>query len=164
MQVAGKGRSGHAPERDGSANAPDRGTKPELLDQLRRALRTGHDSPRTEQTDCRWGRRFICVRPICHPVEMGAPDFNAFLTHLTAKENVSASTQNQALSVFLFLYRKVLGRTVGDLDDVIRARKPARLSADMTCYEVNAVLADLHGDKCLAIEDVSQADPNKIPR
>lgn len=59
MQVAGKGRSGHAPERDGSANAPDTGTKPELLDQLRRALRTGRDSPRTEPVYCHRARQSV---------------------------------------------------------------------------------------------------------
>ena len=80
---------------------------------------------------------------------MGEPEINAFLTHLAVKEKVSASTQNQALSSLLFLYRHVLGREVGDLGDVIRARKPSRLPVVMTREEVKAVLANLSGDKWL---------------
>jgi site-specific recombinase XerD len=80
---------------------------------------------------------------------MAEPDINDFLTHLAVKEKVSASTQNQALSALLFLYRHVLGREIGDLDEVIRGRKPKRLPVVMTCDEVKAVLANLTGDKWL---------------
>lgn len=80
---------------------------------------------------------------------MAEPEINAFLTHLAVKEKVSASTQNQALSALLFLYRHVIGREVGDLGDVIRARKPKRLPVVMTREEVKAVLANLEGDKWL---------------
>ncbi len=74
---------------------------------------------------------------------------NAFLTHLAVKEKVSASTQNQALSALLFLYHHVLGREIGDLGGVIRARKPKRLPVVMTRDEVKAVLANQTGDKRL---------------
>ena len=77
------------------------------------------------------------------------PEINGFLTHLAVKEKVSASTQNQALSALLFLYRHVLGREVGDLGEVIRARKPKRLPVVMSREEVKAVWANLSGDKCL---------------
>ena len=80
---------------------------------------------------------------------MAEPEINAFLTHLATKEKVSASTQNQALSALLFLYRHVLGREVGDLGEVIRARKPKRLPVVMTRDEVKAVLTNLTGDKWL---------------
>jgi len=80
---------------------------------------------------------------------MGEPEINAYLTHLAVKEKVSASTQNQALSALLFLYRHVLGREIGDLGEVIRARKPRHLPAVMTREEVKAVLANLAGDKWL---------------
>jgi len=80
---------------------------------------------------------------------MAEPEINAFLTHLAVKEKVSASTQNQALSALLFLYRHVIGREVGDLGNVIRARKPMRLPVVMTRDEVKAVLAQLSGDKWL---------------
>jgi site-specific recombinase XerD len=80
---------------------------------------------------------------------MAEPEINAFLSHLALKEKVSASTQNQALSALLFLYRHVLGRNVGNLGDVVRARKPRRLPVVMTREEVKAVLNHLSGDKKL---------------
>jgi len=91
------------------------GRRPKLLDQMREALRSRHYSRRTEQTYCQWVKRFIFFHKVRHPVEMGEAEINAFLTHLAVKEKVSASTQNQALSALLFLYRHVLGREVGDL-------------------------------------------------
>ena len=126
-----------------------RDAKPKLLDQLREALRARHYSRRTEQTYCSWVKRFIFFHNVRHPEEMAEPEINAFLTHLAVKEKVSASTQNQALSALLFLYRHVIGREVGNLGDVIRARKPKRLPVVMTREEVKAVLANLTGNKWL---------------
>ncbi|MCJ7587414.1 MAG: integron integrase [Candidatus Aminicenantes bacterium] len=122
---------------------------PKLLDRLREALRSRHYSRRTEQTYCQWVRRFIFFHNVRHPAEMAEPEINAFLTHLAVKEKVSASTQNQALSALLFLYRHVIGREVGELGDVIRARKPRRLPVVMTRDEVKPVLSSLSGDKWL---------------
>ena len=122
---------------------------PKLLDRLREALRSRHYSRRTEQTYCHWVKRFIYFHNVRPPAEMGEPEINAFLTHLAVKQKVSASTQNQALSALLFLYRHVIGREVGDLGEVIRARKPTRLPVVMTREEVKAVLANLIGDKWL---------------
>ncbi|MBM4029082.1 MAG: integron integrase [Planctomycetes bacterium] len=122
---------------------------PKLIDQLREALRSRHYSPRTEQTYCHWVKRYIFFHKVRHPGEMAEPEINGFLTYLAVKEKVSASTQNQALSALLFLYRHVLGREVGDLGEVIRARKPKRLPVVMTREEVKAVLANLSGDKGL---------------
>jgi site-specific recombinase XerD len=76
-------------------------------------LRSRHYSPRTEQTYCHWVKRYIFFHNVRHPAEMAEPEINAFLTHLAVKEKVSASTQNRALSALLFLYRHVLGRTIG---------------------------------------------------
>ena len=123
--------------------------KPKLLDQLREALRARHYSRRTEQTYCLWVKRFIFFHNVRHPAEMAEPEINTFLTHLAVKEKVSASTQNQALSALLFLYRHVLGREIGDLGEVIRARKPKRLPVVMTREEVKEVLANMTGDKWL---------------
>ena len=125
------------------------GTKPRLLDNLRQALRARHYSRRTEQTYCHWVKRYVHFHNCCHPAEMAEPEMNKFLTHLAVKEKVSASTQNQALAALLFLYRHVIGREVGNLGDVIRARKPTRLPVVMTREEVKAVLAKLSGDKWL---------------
>jgi len=80
---------------------------------------------------------------------MAESEINTFLTHLAVKEKVSASTQNQALSAILFLYRYVLARQIGNLDEVIRARKPKRLPVAMTRDEVKLVLSELAGDKWL---------------
>jgi integron integrase len=123
--------------------------QPKLLDQLRQALRSRHYSRRTEQTYCHWVKKFIYFHKVRHPAEMGEPEINAFLTHLAVKERVTASTQTQALSALLFLYRHIIGREVGDLGHVIRARKPKRLPVVMSREEVKAVLANLSGDKKL---------------
>ncbi len=122
---------------------------PKLLDQLRSQLRAGHYSRRTERTYVDWVRRFIFFHRLRHPAEMGEPEINAFLTSLAVKDKVSASTQNQALSALLFLYRRVIGRPIGDLGEVIRARKPKRLPVVMTREEVKTLLAALSGDKWL---------------
>ncbi len=123
--------------------------QPKLRDCLREALSSRHYSRRTEQAYCHWVKRFIFFHKLRHPAQMAEPEINAFLTHLAIKEKVSASTQNQALSALLFLYRHVLGRTIGDLGDVIRARKPTRLPVVMTREEVKAVLGHMDGDKWL---------------
>ncbi|OIP66293.1 MAG: integron integrase [Nitrospirae bacterium CG_4_9_14_3_um_filter_53_35] len=128
---------------------PPQPQKSRLLDQMREALRSRHYSRRTEQTYCLWVRRFIYFHNKRHPSEMAEPEINAFLTHLAVKEKVSASTQNQALSALLFLYRHVLNKEVGDLGAVIRARRPHRVPVVMTRDEVKAVLTHLTGDKWL---------------
>lgn len=87
--------------------------QPRLLDRLRLALRSRHYSSRTESTYLMWVRRFIFFHKLRHPENMAEPEMNAFLTHLAVERKVSASTQNQALSALLFLYRHVLGREVG---------------------------------------------------
>jgi integron integrase len=123
--------------------------KPKLMDDLRQALQARHYSKSTEQTYCLWVRRYIYFHNVKHPAEMAESEMNAFLTHLAVKEKVSASTQNQALSALLFLYRHVLGRDVGDLGEVVRARKPKRFPVVLTREEVKTVLAQLSGDKLL---------------
>jgi len=131
------------------AGAPPLSRQPKLLDRLREALRARHYSPRTEQSYRHWVKRFIFFHHVRHPAEMAEPEVNAFLTHLAVKEKVSASTQNQALSALLFLYRHVLGRPIGDLGEVVRARRPKRLPVVLTRQEVKAVLGNLTGDKWL---------------
>ncbi|MGH7363678.1 MAG: phage integrase N-terminal SAM-like domain-containing protein, partial [Candidatus Methylomirabilales bacterium] len=115
-----------------SPTPPPARRQPKLLDRLREALRSRHYSRATEQCYCHWVKRFIFFHNVRHPAEMAEPEINAFLTHLAVKDKVSASTQNQALSALLFLYRHVLGREIGNLGDVIRARKPKRLPVVMT--------------------------------
>ena len=121
----------------------------QILDRLREALRCRHYSRRTEQAYGLWVSRFVFFHHMRPPAEMAEPEINAFLTHLAIKERVSASTQNQALSALLFLYRHVLDRDIGDLGEVIRARKPVRVPVVMTRDEVRTVLTHLTGDKWL---------------
>ncbi len=80
--------------------------KPKLIDKLCEALHSRHYSRRTEQTYRGWVKRFLYFHNVRHQAEMGEPEINVFLNHLAVKENVSASTQNQALSAILFLYRE----------------------------------------------------------
>ncbi|HEY3363435.1 MAG TPA: integron integrase [Symbiobacteriaceae bacterium] len=125
------------------------GMKPKLLDQLRIELRARHYSPKTEQAYCMWVKRYIYFHNVRHPVEMAEPEINAFLAYLAVKSKVSASTQNQALSALLFLYRHVIGREIGNLGEVIRARKPTRLPVVLSRDEVKAVLGRLTGGTLL---------------
>jgi len=119
---------------------------PQILDRLREALRCRHYSRRTEQAYRHWVNRFVFFHHMRPPVEMAEPEINAFLTHLAIKERVSASTQTQALSAILFLYRHVLGREIGTLEGLIRARKPRRLPVVMTREEIRAVIDELKGE------------------
>lgn len=123
--------------------------KPRLLNLLREALVSRHYSRKTEQTYCYWVKRFIRFHGMRHPADMAETEVNAFLSHLAIKEKVSASTQNQALCALLFLYRYVIGYRLGELGEVVRARKPRRLPVVMTRDEVSAVLGRLSGEKWL---------------
>ncbi len=78
---------------------------PRLLDRLHAAIRTHHYSRRTEKCYAGWVRRFVRFHDLRHPSEMGEVEIEAFLSHLATQSRVSASTQNQALSALLFLYR-----------------------------------------------------------
>lgn len=138
-----------APEVKVGSTQGDVPRKPRLMDRVRRELRTRHYSPRTEEAYVFWIRKYIFFHGVRHPVEMGASEINVFLTDLAVRGNVAASTQNQALSALLFLYRKVLGIDIGDFGDVVRARKPYRLPIVMTREEVRRVLAHLSGEHWL---------------
>jgi len=120
-------------------------TEPRLLDRVREAIRLRHYSIRTEQAYLGWIRRFILFHGKRHPNKMGAVEIEAFLNHLASQQNVAASTQNQALNALVFLYRHVLDRDVGNLDGLIRAKRPYRLPVVFTRDEVHRVLAQLDG-------------------
>jgi site-specific recombinase XerD len=84
------------------------GEPPKLLDRVRAEIRARHYSPRTEETYINWIKRFILFHGKRHPASMGPDDVNAFLSSLAVECRVSATTQNQALSAVLFVYRYVL--------------------------------------------------------
>lgn len=108
-------------------------------------MRSRHMSPKTEATYLAWIRRFILFHGKRHPAEMAEEEVNAFLTHLAVTKGVSASTQTQALCALLFLYRHVLGIQLGELGDLVRARRPRRLPVVLTPEEVRQALACLQG-------------------
>jgi integron integrase len=121
------------------------GHKPKLLDQVRDVIRRKHYSIRTEQAYVDWIKRFIIYHKKRHPAGMAEEDVAQFLTHLARDLNVAASTQNQALSALLFLYKDVLKQEIGWLEKVERARKPAKLPVVLSRSEVKQIFAHLHG-------------------
>jgi integron integrase len=118
---------------------------PRLLDRVRDKIRLKHYSLRTEQAYVDWIKRFIWHHGKRHPGDMGAPEVEAFLTHLAVAGKVAASTQNQAKSALLFLYREVLESDLPWLDGVESAKAPKRLPVVLTVAEVQAVLSRLSG-------------------
>ncbi|MEZ5576966.1 MAG: integron integrase [Candidatus Competibacteraceae bacterium] len=119
--------------------------KPRLLDQVRDKIRFKHYSIRTEHAYVDWIKRYILFHGKRYPQEMGKQKAEQFLSHLAVDRNVAASTQNQALSAILFLYKEVLEQDIGWLENVERAKRPARLPVVLTATEVRAVLAHLEG-------------------
>ncbi len=118
-----------------------RKNRPRLLDQVRQQVRVRHYSIRTEQAYIGWIRRFILANGKRHPSEMGAREVEAFLTRLATEGNVSAATQNQALSALLFLYRNVLQIDLPWMEEVVRAKRPRRLPVVLSQDEVARLLA-----------------------
>jgi integrase len=119
--------------------------KQRLLDRVREDLRLHHYSRRTEKAYVHWIRRYILFHGKRHPLEMGAEEVTQFLSSLATESKVSASTQNQALSALLFLYRDVLRVDLPWLDEVVRAKRPERLPVVLTGEEVARLLAQLRG-------------------
>jgi integron integrase len=125
-------------------------SSPKLLDQVRGKIRLKHYSIRTEQAYVDWIKRFILHHGKKHPKELGAEEVEAFLTYLAVEGRVAASTQNQAKSALLFLYREVLGDELPWLDNVEQAKVPKRLPVVLTREEVQKVLSQLEGQHKLA--------------
>ena len=127
----------------------EQGVAPRLLEQVRGRIRFKHYSIRTEQAYLDWIKRFIRHFGKRHPRDMGAAEVQEFLTHLAVAGRVAASTQNQAKSALLFLYREVLLVELPWLDDVEAAKTPKRLPVVLTRGEVLAVLARMDGTHAL---------------
>lgn len=118
---------------------------PRLVDAIRARLRMRHYSLRTEQAYVGWVLRFIRFHGRRHPREMGATEVEAFLSWLAVEGKVAASTQNQALSALLFLYREVLGIELPWMCDVVRAKQPRRLPTVLSEDEVARLLGRMEG-------------------
>jgi integron integrase len=118
---------------------------PKLLDQVVAKMRVKHYSLRTEKSYIDWIKRYIWHFDKTHPKDMGAAQVEVFLTYLAVERNVSASTQNQAKSALLYLYKEVLGVELPWLDNVTQAKVPQRLPVVLTQAEVQAVLSRMDG-------------------
>ena len=123
---------------------------PGLIQRYREELQARHYARRTVDTYEQWLRRFLRFHGLRHPREMGNEEVNMFLTHLAVEEQVSASTQNQALAALLFLYRELLERDL-NLDGVVRARTRQRLPVVLSEAEVRAVRERLEGAPALVV-------------
>jgi integron integrase len=119
--------------------------KPKLLDRVREAIRLRHYSIRTEQSYLDWIKRFILFHGKRHPETMGADEVREFLGHLASARNVAASTQNQAFSALLFLYKEVLKKELPWIERIERAKRPVKMPVVFTPEEASAVLSKLHG-------------------
>jgi integron integrase len=118
---------------------------PKLLDRVREEIRARHYSRRTEEAYVHWIRRYIRFHGLRHPSELGSPEIGAFLSWLAVERHVAASTQNQAFSAVLFLYREVLHQEIGHIEHVPHAKVAARLPVVLSSDEVRRVLKELAG-------------------
>ena len=120
-----------------------------LLDRVRNAIRVRHYSPRTEEAYVGWIRRFILFHNKRHPGEMGEIEIDEFLTYLARQRKVTASTQTQALSALLFLYREVLARPCAWIEVAVRAKRRKTLPIVLTRGEVRGLLSQMQGAPAL---------------
>ena len=116
-----------------------------LLEDVRDAIRLRHYSYRTEKSYVYWIRKFILFNQKRHPAEMGQDKIRNFLTFLARQRKVAASTQNQALSALLFLYKHVLHKEIGYIDRIERAKKPKRIPVVFSKAEAHKILAQRNG-------------------
>lgn len=119
--------------------------KPKLLDQVRQEIRKRHYSDKTEKAYVHWIKRYIFFHNKRHPLEMAELEIGQFLSSLATDRHVSASTQNQAFNAILFLYDQVLGKKIGLVDGVVRAKRPHRLPVVLTKNEVRQVVNHMTG-------------------
>lgn len=119
--------------------------KPKLLDQVRERIRVKHYSYKTEQTYIHWVKRYLVFHKMVHPAELGQDAIGAFVNHLATIRDVSASTQNQALAAIVFLYQQVLGKQVGEIADLHRAKRRHSVPVVLTRDEVKSVIDRLSG-------------------
>lgn len=130
-----------------TASSGERDSRPpKLLDQVRARCRRLNYSVRTERAYIGWIRRFVLANDKRHPRELGAHEIEKFLTDLAVRGNVAASTQNQALSALLFVYREVLALDLPWMENVTRAKRPQRLPVVLSRNEVERLLTMIDGE------------------
>lgn len=122
-----------------------RNQKPKLLNQVKLFMRQNYYSPRTIESYVQWIKRYIIFNNKTHPNNLGADEIRKYLNYLVINKNVSASTQNQALQSVLFLYKEFLGKDVGWINNIERAKKPKHLPVVFSRNEVQELLSNLTG-------------------
>ncbi len=125
-------------------------TKSPFLEEVRELMRVQHYAIRTEQAYVEWIKRFILFHGKRHPDEMGEIEIAAFLTHLAVNRNVAPATQGQALNALIFLYRKVLNRSMGEIPGIVRSNRKIKVPVVLTQQEVANLLSKLEGIHWLA--------------
>lgn len=118
--------------------------KPKLLEQTRITLRTNHYSTKTEESYVGWIKRFILFNNKTHPEKMGAEEIKQFLNHLAVEKHVSYSTQNQALQGILYLYKNVLNKDVGWVEDIKRVSRVKHLPVVFSKKETSKIFEHLN--------------------
>ena len=123
-----------------------------LLEKMRAQLRVYHYAIRTEETYLHWAKEFLDCYPDCPPGDLKAAHVNAYLSRLASDRYVTAATQNQALCGILFFFRYVLDRELGDLGQVVRAKRPQRLPLVLSVDETTRLLEHMQGIPGLVAE------------
>lgn len=118
---------------------------PKLLTQIKNKMRASSYSPKTIEAYTYWIKDFIRFNNTKHPKDLEKENIEQYLTHLAVKRNVAASTQNQALSAILYLYKNIVVKEIGWLDDVVRARRSRRIPVVFTKGEVKEIFNHLNG-------------------
>jgi integron integrase len=142
------------PSKDSDARGDDAhadgGARPvRLLDRVSQAIRARHMSVETEKAYRSWVRRFVLFHNRQHPDTLGEEEVDQFLSWLVSVKGVAPSTQSQAACALLFLYRNVLDRPLGWIENIKLAKRPVRLPVVLTRKEVQAVLGRLVGPSWL---------------
>lgn len=119
--------------------------KPKLLDQIKIHLRSLHYSRRTEESYINWIKRYIFFHNKTHPEKLGKDEIRKFLNYLATERKVSASTQNQALQAILFLYKEIIHKDVGWIDDIQRPTKPKHIPVVFTKAEAHSIISNMEG-------------------
>ena len=119
--------------------------KPKSLEQVRIAMRAAHYSRSTEESYNSWIRKYIFFHNKQHPKDMGTEQIKQFINHLVVEKHVSSSTQNQALNAILYLYKNILDKEIGYIDEINRAKRIKHLPVVFSRKEASDIINNLEG-------------------
>ncbi|WP_297841354.1 integron integrase [Ignavibacterium sp.] len=134
-----------------AVNPPQQQVKPKLLDQVRNVMRVNHYSKKTEEAYINWIKRFILFHNKRHPIDMGAEEIKSFINNLVTNYHVSSATQNQALQGILFLYKNILNKDVGWIENIKHSTRVKHLPVVLSKREVARVFDNLEGTNKLIV-------------